>query len=221
MALFITKSYLHNQIVESIWLQQLGLWLCHNIVFPSRKLLIHEMLLDLVKKTKELYVTSILSECLLATTFDLRMSMGAYDVFALVVNFINVDWTPKHAMIMLFGTIETIKQTLVLKFQALFNKYDLRVKIFTYVKDEGVNLNAMITILKLVVSCENLSLEEAFQGKCFGHTMSKACQYGKWMRRYLLVCMKCPSNLAKMMHKIHYMAQEVWERLPRVDKGLY
>jgi hypothetical protein len=40
----------------------------------------------------ELYVTSTLSKCLLATTtFDLWMSMGAYDVFALVVNFINVD----------------------------------------------------------------------------------------------------------------------------------
>ncbi len=31
------------------------------------------------------------------------MSMGAYDVFALVVNFINVDWTPKHAMIKLLS----------------------------------------------------------------------------------------------------------------------
>ncbi len=81
-------------------------------------------------------------------------------------------------MIKLFEAIETMKQTMVLKFQVLFNKYDLRVKIFTHVKDEGVNLNAMITILKLVVSCENLNLEEAFQGTCFGHTMSNACQYG-------------------------------------------
>jgi hypothetical protein len=112
------------------------------------------------------------------TTFDLWMSMGAYDVFALVVNFINVDWTPKHAMIKLFQAIETMKQTVVLKFQAFFNKYDLRVKIFTYVKDEGVNSNAMITILKLVVSCQNLGLKDAFQGTCFGHTMSKVCQYG-------------------------------------------
>jgi hypothetical protein len=90
--------------------------------------------------------------------------MGAYDVFALVVNFINVDWTPtpKHVMIKLFEAIETMKQTMVLKFQALFNKYNLRIKIFAYVKDEGVNLNAMITILKLVVNCQNLSLKDAF-----------------------------------------------------------
>ncbi len=92
LALFATKSYLHNQIVESIWLQQLSLWLCHHIVFLFWKLFIDEMLIDLVKKTMELYVTSTLSKCLLATTtFDLWMSMGAYDFFALVVNFINVD----------------------------------------------------------------------------------------------------------------------------------
>jgi len=210
LALFITKSYLHNRIVENIWLQQLGLWLCHHIVFPSKMFFIGEMLLDLVKKTKELYVTSTFFECLLATTtFDLWMSMGTYDVFALVVNFINVDWTSKHVMIKLFEAIETMKQTVLLKFQAFFNKFDLRVKIFTYVKDEGVNLNAMIMILKLIVSRENLNLKEAFQGTCFGHTMSKACQYGTIDDKYLLVCMKCPSYLAKMTYKMPYMTQEV------------
>jgi hypothetical protein len=33
----------------------------------------------------------------------------------------------------------------------------------------------MTTILKFVISC---GLEEAFQGICFGHAMSKAYQYG-------------------------------------------
>ncbi len=27
-------------------------------------------------------------------------------------------------------------------------------------------------------SCESFGLEESFQGTCFGHAMSKACQYG-------------------------------------------
>jgi hypothetical protein len=46
------------------------------------------------------------------------------------------------------------------------------------VKDEGYNLNAMTNILKFVLSCEYLWLEERFQGTCFGHVFSKACQYG-------------------------------------------
>ncbi len=56
-------------------------------------------------------------------------------------------------------------------------KYGLKKKIIAYVKDEGFNLNAMIIALKLDVSCKSLSLEESFQGTCFGHVFSKACQY--------------------------------------------
>jgi hypothetical protein len=35
----------------------------------------------------------------------------------------------------------------------------------------------MTTILKSIVSCDMLGLEEIFQGTCFGHAFSKACQY--------------------------------------------
>jgi hypothetical protein len=46
------------------------------------------------------------------------------------------------------------------------------------VKDEGSNFNAMTTVLKFVINCEYLGLEESLQGTCFGHVFSKACQYG-------------------------------------------
>jgi len=36
----------------------------------------------------------------------------------------------------------------------------------------------MITTLKFVVNCEVFGVEESFQGTCFGHAFSKACQYG-------------------------------------------
>ncbi len=36
----------------------------------------------------------------------------------------------------------------------------------------------MINALKSIISCECLSLEESFQGSCFGHVFVKACQYG-------------------------------------------
>jgi hypothetical protein len=47
-----------------------------------------------------------------------------------------------------------------------------------YVKDEGSHFNGMIGALKFVVNCESIGLEESFQGTYFGHTFSKACQYG-------------------------------------------
>jgi hypothetical protein len=35
----------------------------------------------------------------------------------------------------------------------------------------------MAIALKYVVKCEVLGLDESFQGFCFGHVFSKACQY--------------------------------------------
>jgi hypothetical protein len=36
----------------------------------------------------------------------------------------------------------------------------------------------MTGALKFVVNYEYLGIEESFQGTCFGHAFSKACQYG-------------------------------------------
>jgi len=50
------------------------------------------MLLDLVKKTKQACVLLILAKCVFITrSFDLWMSKGAHDVFALVLNFLKKD----------------------------------------------------------------------------------------------------------------------------------
>jgi len=35
----------------------------------------------------------------------------------------------------------------------------------------------MTIALKFVVKCEVLGLDESYQGPCFGHAFSKACQY--------------------------------------------
>jgi len=59
----------------------------------------------------------------------------------------------------------------------LLDQYGLRNKIIASVKDEGSNLNIMTIVLKFVVKCEVFGLNESFQGSCFGHIFSKACQY--------------------------------------------
>ncbi len=56
------------------------------------------------------------------------------------------------------------------------NYYALKRKNIVYVKDEGSNFNIMTIILKSNLSCDMLGLEENFQGTCFGHAFSKACQ---------------------------------------------
>jgi hypothetical protein len=69
-------------------------------------------------------------------------------------------------------------QGMAKKLIELLDQYDLRKKIVAYVKDEGANLNAMTTALKSMVNYEVLSVEESFQGTCFGHAFFKPCQYG-------------------------------------------
>jgi hypothetical protein len=59
----------------------------------------------------------------------------------------------------------------------LLEKYNLRKKIPTYVKNKGFDLNIMITTLKLIASCEILDLEKSFERICFGHAFLKTCQY--------------------------------------------
>ncbi len=59
------------------------------------------------------------------------------------------------------------------------DKYGLKIKVFAYIKNEGANLDAMTTFLKIVLSFKSLGLEEPLQGTCFGHALLKACQYGK------------------------------------------
>jgi hypothetical protein len=60
-----------------------------------------------MEKTNELYIVSGLVECHFATVnFDPWMSKGTYDVFALVIHFINNDRQPKHVTIGLFEAIK-------------------------------------------------------------------------------------------------------------------
>jgi hypothetical protein len=69
-------------------------------------------LLELEEKTKQLYVLPCLAKCFFATSFDLWMSKETYDIFALVINFLGIDWQPKHITIRLFEAMDIFGQTL-------------------------------------------------------------------------------------------------------------
>jgi hypothetical protein len=84
-----------------------------HIVFLSRKTFSQEILLDLVQKTKDVYVfTRTFSSMSTTASFDLWMSKGAYDIFTLVINFLDENWQLKKVTIGLFEAIETTSQTL-------------------------------------------------------------------------------------------------------------
>lgn len=53
---FVMKGYLPMRIIESIWLQRFAYMLCPRVIFPTKKVLVNENLLGLVKKTMVTYV---------------------------------------------------------------------------------------------------------------------------------------------------------------------
>ncbi len=96
------------------------------------------------------------------TTFDFWMSKSKFDMSALVINFLILDWEAKHVSI--------IGINLTNQLQALFEKYKLINKIIQHVKDEGTNLFTMTNVLKQIVSYEQLGILTSLEGVYFGHT---------------------------------------------------
>ncbi len=108
----------------------------------------------------------------------------------------------------MFEATNISSQTLGRILIKLLDKYGLRKKIIVYVKNEGSNLNAM----KAIVNCQPFGLEKSFQGTCFGHVFSKACQYGtawekvcrdlkyvsiKFVQAYIQKCITWPKKSGK------------------------
>ncbi len=121
------------------------------IVFPLKKIFSQDIFLTLVQKTKKNYVLLEFSQCVSTiTNFDLWMSKGAYDIFALVINFLDGNWKPREVTIGLFKATKTTNQTLAKNLNELLDSY-LRKKIIIYVKDEGANLNAMTMTFKTIM----------------------------------------------------------------------
>ncbi len=113
----------------------------------------------------------------MSTNFDLQMSRGGVDTFALVINYLNESWMPQHVSIGLFEVHETIGLSMVGKLHSLFEKYDLIHCMIIFVKDEGINLMFMATTMCSIIDCHYLKLQRVYEGMCLGHIMFKACQY--------------------------------------------
>ncbi len=62
-------------------------------------------------------------------------------------------------------------KVLLVDFLGLLNK------VIAYVKGERLNLSTLTLTLKNVVTCFVFQLSNPFMGSCFGHAMSKTCQY--------------------------------------------
>ncbi len=141
-------------------------------------MLVNEILLKITKKTKEKYIDSTFESCNTCTiSFDLWMSRMGVGTFVLIVHFLNDKWEPCHVTNGFLKIVETFENAMDLQVNEVLTKHGFNAQVITYVKDEGGNLSTMTTTLTSVVSCEVLGLATPFVGACWGHVMSKCCQY--------------------------------------------
>jgi hypothetical protein len=106
---------------------------CNAFMFKScvsfKKIFSQKVLPNLVEREKQEYVLPKLVECYpTITSFDLRMSKGAHDIFALVINSLRVDWQLKHITISLLKVNNITRQVLARNLITLLDAYGLRKK---------------------------------------------------------------------------------------------
>jgi len=134
-----------------------------------------------------------------------------FDMFVLMINFINDDWVPYHVIVRLFEALNTFGATLVEQMKYLLAKYELTSKIIIYVKDENTNLNTFTFAFASVVFCAPLQLVAPFTGTHFGHVMSKAWQYATNDTKIGVGMKEACSKSSKCFAKNHYMDKEIRE----------
>jgi len=98
--LLVVKGLLPLSTIESIWMRRFGLQRDPQRVFPSHRTLTKDILPFMMKHTlQELLFPFINVVTSIIVTFDLWMNKGALDTFTLVINFLTLDWEPKHVTI--------------------------------------------------------------------------------------------------------------------------
>ncbi len=122
-------------------------------------------------------VVRLVEATTLSTNFDLWMSRGSLDNFALVINYLNEFWMPQHATIGLIEVHDTTWLSMASQLHSLLEKYDLMHCMITFVKDEDNNLMSMATTLCSIVDYHLLKLQWVYEGTCFGHIMPKTYKY--------------------------------------------
>jgi hypothetical protein len=63
------------------------------------------------------------------TSFDFWISKGAVDIFALVINFLGIDWQPKHVTLGLFEFTNIDGKTLIKNLIELFEKCNSKKRL--------------------------------------------------------------------------------------------
>jgi len=105
------------------------------------------------------------------------MSKSGMDTFVMIVHFLNAQWEPCHIIVGLFEIADTTGSVMALQVIDVLAKHGFITQVIAYVKYEGGNISTMTITLISMVLCQALRLTTPFARACWGHAMSKCCQY--------------------------------------------
>ncbi len=176
MLLYIRLGYQSLNSTRNVWLRRPVHCQYGQVTFPNKQQFSNNVVASMVNKTMECHVfLTFVDAIIVITTFDLWMFQGGFDMFILVVNYINKKWEPCHVIMGVFEVHETSRATMDVHFKDLLVQYNLLDKIIAYVKDKGANMNTFIVALINIVSCVFFWLPQPYATSCYGHAMSKCC----------------------------------------------
>jgi hypothetical protein len=127
---------------------------------------------SMLQKIMDTYVIlGLFSWVTTSVTFDLWKNQNGLDIFALVMNFIDDAWVPKHVNVGLFETPNIANVVLVRIAKPLLAKFQFTHKIVVYMKNKCSNLNTLVVAFFIIVSHSSWR----HHLKRFVLDMSKAC----------------------------------------------
>jgi hypothetical protein len=78
------------------------------------------------------------SNVMTITPFDLWISRFTHNTFALVTHFINSQWVPCHVIVGLFEAINTTRVATIMQVGDVLSSFNLLEKVIVYMKDEAM-----------------------------------------------------------------------------------
>jgi hypothetical protein len=106
------------------------------------------------------------------------------------------------------------------RLQKLLDRFALIEKIVVYVKDEGSNLQTCASAMNSIISCNSMGLLEPIDGLCFGHALSKVCQYATTNKNmFTNLSYTSIKRCSKCHLEMYYMTQKMGKGCQAWDKA--
>jgi hypothetical protein len=118
--------------VELTWFHHLVMNRDNKMRFPRWRQLVEEHIPPILQKTMDANVLPTMFICfIISDTFDLWMNQNGFNIFALVVNFIDDAWVPKHISVFLFKIPYTNYTTYAKLFSIIIWLFFINLNYFT------------------------------------------------------------------------------------------